>query len=88
MRDCCRVSGVARTQQQAIKPTITRLIEVSGCTVVRCNLIYSGRRDAMIKAKQPQQLGDIINEQIQHSNAPLWAGLRAYRAQKGGNDEK
>lgn len=36
----------------------------------------------------PQQLGDIINEQIQHSNAPLWAGLRAYRQKKGGNDEK
>lgn len=42
----------------------------------------------MIKTKQPQQLGDIINECVNTSNAPLWAGLRAYRAQKGGNDEK
>lgn len=36
----------------------------------------------------PQRLGDIINECIQNSNTPLWAGLRAYRAQKGGNDEE
>lgn len=34
----------------------------------------------------PQQIGDIINEQIQHSNAPLWEGLRAYRATKGGHN--
>jgi hypothetical protein len=42
----------------------------------------------MIKTKQPQQLGDIIADCISNSNAPLWAGLRAYRAQKGGNDEE
>lgn len=36
----------------------------------------------------PQKVGDVINEQMQNSNAPLWAGLRAYRAQKEGKDEK
>lgn len=35
----------------------------------------------------PQQIGDIINECIQNSNAPLWAGLRAYRAERS-NHEK
>lgn len=36
----------------------------------------------------PQQIGDIINGCIKSSNAPLWAGLRAYRAQKGDSNEK
>lgn len=32
----------------------------------------------------PQQIGDVITECINQSNDPLWAGLRAYRARKGG----
>ena len=41
-----------------------------------------------MRQKEPQQIGDIISECTENSNAPLWAGLRAYRAKKGGNDEK
>lgn len=37
---------------------------------------------------RPQQIGDIITECINQSNAPLWAGLRAYRTGKGGSHEK
>lgn len=37
---------------------------------------------------RPQQIGDFITECINQSNAPLWAGLRAYRARKGGQNEK
>lgn len=37
---------------------------------------------------QPRKVGDIINECIKNDNTPLWAGLRAYRAQKGGCNEK
>lgn len=39
-------------------------------------------------ASQPRRLGDVITDCISNSNAPLWAGLRAYRAEKGGQDEK
>ena len=38
--------------------------------------------------REPQRVGDFIEVAAQQSNAPLWAGLRAYRAQKGGYDEK
>lgn len=37
---------------------------------------------------QPRKVGDIIADCISNSNAPLWAGLRAYRAQRGGHDEE
>jgi hypothetical protein len=41
-----------------------------------------------LQITSPRKVGDIITECINTSNAPLWAGLRAYRAQKGGNDEE
>ncbi len=41
-----------------------------------------------MKQTEPQQVGTFIDNAVKHSNAPLWAGLRAYRAQKGGHNEK
>lgn len=40
----------------------------------------------METTSQPQRLGNIIDDAIRNSNAPLWAGLRAYRAKKGGHN--
>lgn len=41
-----------------------------------------------LQITSPRKVGDIIADCISNSNAPLWAGLRAYRAQKGGQNEK
>jgi len=41
----------------------------------------------METTSQQQRLGNIIDDAIRNSNAPLWAGLRAYRAERS-NHEK
>jgi hypothetical protein len=40
-----------------------------------------------MKQTEPQQVGTFIDNAVKHSNAPLWAGLRAYRAERS-NHEK
>jgi hypothetical protein len=40
-----------------------------------------------MKQPDPQQVGTFIDNAVKHSTAPLWAGLRAYRAERS-NHEK